>query len=126
MKGARTALLLLVAGNSHAADVIFSQDIVPLLERNCASCHLVGTEPGKLSLHGPAAHASLVDRPAAGAEMLLVSPGEPGNSYLLHKLRGTHLDAGGSGARMPFASPALPDNIIELIETWIRNGAANN
>lgn len=119
-------LLVLFTASSHSEEVAFARDIVPLLERHCASCHLMGTEPGSLSLHGGAAHGTLVDRPATGADMLLVAPGKPEESYLLHKLHGTHLEVRGSGARMPFGAPALTEKDMQAIETWIRDGASGS
>lgn len=119
-------LLVLFTASSHSEELAFARDIVPLLERHCASCHLMGTEPGSLSLHGGAAYGSLVDRSSKGADMLLVAPGEPHESYLLHKLRGTHLEVGGSGARMPFGAPAMKEKDMEVIEAWIRDGASGS
>jgi hypothetical protein len=53
-----------------------------------------------------------------------VIPGDPENSYLIHKLEGR---AGIVGARMPFNSPAyLTDGQIKVIKRWIEDGAQNN
>jgi len=58
--------------------------------------------------------------------MLRIKPDFPEASYLLRKLQGTHLDAGGSGVRMPFGQPPLSDNILNMISQWISEGAADN
>ncbi|MFN2328386.1 MAG: hypothetical protein ABR612_05675 [Chromatocurvus sp.] len=126
MRSLAAALLILTAATESAAEGDFSSTIIPLLESRCASCHLMGSEPGNLALHGAAAHASLVGRQATGADMLLVRPAEPEASYLLHKLRGTHLKVGGSGARMPFGAASLIESDIKKIETWIANGAGSD
>jgi hypothetical protein len=55
--------------------------------------------------------------------MLLIAPGSPEDSYLWHKLRGTHLDVGGSGERMPLVAPPLDAETMDRIETWITIGA---
>lgn len=53
----------------------------------------------------------------------LIAPGAPENSYLVHKLRGTHALVGGGGARMPIADAALDDSEQAAVEAWIANGA---
>jgi len=55
--------------------------------------------------------------------MNLVEPGDPEQSYLVHKLRGTHGTAGGGGARMPIAAAPLDDEEQAAVEAWIANGA---
>jgi hypothetical protein len=52
-----------------------------------------------------------------------VKPGEPANSYVIHKLEGA---AGISGARMPFGGPFLDEATIDQVESWIASGAPNN
>lgn len=94
----------------------------------CTSCHTnVGRAPaGRLNLAGDAAsaYAALVDRPSSfrpGA--VLVVPGNPEQSYFIHKLKGVDI----TGGRMPLNGPPfLTDGQILVIETWIRNGAPNN
>jgi len=126
MRRLATVLLIFASAAGSAAEGDFSNTVIPLLESRCASCHLMGSEPGNLALHRAAAHASLVGRQATGADMLLVRPAEPEASYLLHKLRGTHLEVGGSGARMPFGAASLNESDIKKIETWIANGAGRD
>lgn len=95
----------------------------------CTSCHNnAGPFPaGRLNLSGDAAsaYAALVNRPSSfkpGA--VLVVPGNPDDSYLVHKLKGAPDIAGG---RMPLSGPPfLTDGQIIVIERWIRNGAPNN
>lgn len=55
--------------------------------------------------------------------MKLIAPGDPEQSYLVHKLRGTHGLVGGGGARMPIADAALDDDEQAAVEAWIANGA---
>ena len=58
--------------------------------------------------------------------MLRVGPGQPDNSYLLHKIQGTQLSVDGSGDRMPLGQPALSQSTIDLIRRWIAEGALRN
>lgn len=119
-----------VAGASDApssdAAVSFKRDIVPLLRRTCATCHITGTEPGNMALHPGAAYRTLVGVPSVQTDLLRVKPGAPAESYLLLKLEGTHLDAGGTGQRMPFGLAPLDASQIDKIRAWIAAGAADN
>ena len=58
--------------------------------------------------------------------MKVVAPGNPEASYLIHKLRGTHIEAGGVGERMPFQLEPLSEQEIATIVTWIRDCSPNN
>lgn len=111
---------------SPSAAVSFSRDIVPLLRRTCATCHVTGSEAGSIALHPGAAYKSLVGVPSAQSKWLRVKPNAPDESYLVMKLDGTHLDAGGTGARMPLGAPPLDDDTRRRIREWIAAGAPNN
>jgi hypothetical protein len=50
-----------------------------------------------------------------------VDPGNPGNSFILDKLRGDLVP--GEGDPMPLQLKRLPDGAIRLIEEWIAAGA---
>lgn len=104
----------------------FAHDIVPLFMDQCAGCHATGEEPGHLALTTHGAWRSLVGVPSTEAKLLRVKPGAPEQSYLMMKLDGTHLDHGGSGARMPFGGAALDAATRERIRAWIAAGAPNN
>lgn len=130
---AMTGLFLAMAGlglgateASAQAQVSFSQEVMPILRTQCAGCHLTGDEPGGMKLYPAAAHQSLVGVPSAGSPLQRVAAGNPNESYLLHKLQGTHLDVGGAGVRMPFAQAPLPEESLQLIRRWIEEGAQNN
>lgn len=117
---------LLSAAPVSAKSVSFSSDIVPILKKRCAVCHLTGQEAGHLALHPKAAHASLFKQKSEMSKWLLVEPGQPGKSYLLMKLDGSHLRKGGKGARMPFAQAPLSPHEIALFRDWIAAGAPKN
>ncbi len=73
------------------------------------------------------AHASLVNRPSTqGTGLVMVTPGFPEDSYLINKLRGTHLAVGGIGDRMPQYAAVLDEGEIVRIEEWITAGALKN
>lgn len=119
--------LLLAAPLVHAAaPPSFKQQIVPLFQRQCVACHVSGQEQGQLGLLPKLAYASLVDVAARQAPLPRVAPREPERSYLLHKLRGSHLDQGGSGVRMPMGQEPLPETELDMLRAWIEAGAPNN
>ncbi len=104
-----------VAG-SHAVD------IQPIWDADCTLCHGSRTASGDLDLSGNG-YDDLVNV-ASGqlSSMDRVAPGDTATSYLWHKLRGTHLDVGGSGTAMPKAAP-LSAADLATIEGWILGGA---
>ena len=106
------------------ADSFFAKEIAPILQNNCATCHLTGAEAGKMSLVPANAIAHLVNIKVQEAPNLVrVVPGNPDASYLIMKLEGTHIAHGGTGARMPFGAPPLSAEKIANFRRWIREGA---
>lgn len=109
---------------SQPASSLFSQQVVPLLQTKCATCHLTGSEAGSLSLVPAKAFGSLVDRPSTEVPaLMLVKPGAPDESYLIMKLEGTQAQHGGSGMQMPLGAAPLSASQIEPIRKWILDGA---
>jgi len=54
--------------------------------------------------------------------MCPIVPGDPENSFLINKLGPNPR----SGDRMPSLREPMSDEEIEMIATWVREGAANN
>lgn len=105
---------------SHAAD------IQPIWDASCvAACHEPGGSVGMvLDLSGDA-YAAIVGVASMQAPGLsLVEPGDPAASYLVAKLRGTQIAAGGVGGQMPVGVDPLPEETIAQVEAWIAAGAA--
>jgi hypothetical protein len=90
----------------------------------CVGCH--GEDrSGGLDLRDA---AQIVGQPANGAWMLRVDPAGDAaarleNSYIWHKLSGTHLTVGGSGSQMPPWGALSP---LELapVRAWVEAGGA--
>ncbi|MBV2132492.1 hypothetical protein KRX52_06700 [Pseudomonas sp. MAP12] len=127
----RGLLALLALGlpcaSLHAAEeVSFSKAVAPIFRVQCATCHMNGDEPGGMKLYPSAAYQSLVGVASAGSPLQRVAPGAPEQSYLLHKLQGTHLNVGGAGVQMPFGQPPLAEDSLQLIRLWVEQGAKNN
>jgi len=107
------------------SQVSFSTDIQPLFNSRCVACHQ-GVGDAGLSLEPGEAYANLVNIASTQSPLVRVAPGNPEQSYLLHKLNGTQLQVNGSGARMPFGSSVLSEPQIKLVRDWISQGALNN
>jgi hypothetical protein len=93
----------------------------------CIGCHTAaGRVPaGGLNLTSGVSYANLVNA-ASGQRpgMLRVNPGDPENSYLIHKLEGRQ---GIVGLRMPRTTgPFLTEGQLLVIRRWIEIGAPNN
>ena len=55
-----------------------------------------------------------------------IDPGDSTNSYVMHKLDGTHVAAGGSGGQMPLSGCCLDETTRDNIRAWIDGGALND
>ena len=93
--------------------VSFALDVAPVIVQNCSGCHVnAQNNRGGLNM---TAFAGWI---RGGDSGNLFVPGDPDASLLVQKLKGT-----AGGARMPQNRPPLPDDVIEKIATWIREGA---
>jgi hypothetical protein len=81
--------------------------------------------PLGLDLTGSVAYGNLVNAPSRGRPgAVRVIPGDPDNSYLIHKLEGR---PGIVGERMPRGGgPFLSQGQMMVIRRWIELGAAND
>ena len=70
-----------------------------------------------------AAFAAMVGKPSTGAPAVnYVEAGDSAKSYIINKLEGTQIEAGGMGAKMPLAGTVTPVQ-IQTIKDWIDAGA---
>lgn len=112
--------------------ISFSQQIQPIFTQSCAlsGCHGSGNlqPPQKpMNLSAGQAYTNTVNVSSAQlGSMDRIEPGQPDQSYLVHKIQGTHLQVGGSGVRMPASGNFLSQSQIDLIRNWISQGALNN
>jgi hypothetical protein len=92
----------------------------------CTNCHTdAGRAPtGGLNLRTGVAYTSLVGVGSTGKPgAMRVIPGDPENSYLIHKLEGR---AGIVGTRMPRGNTLLTEGQVLVIKRWIALGARND
>lgn len=93
-------------------EVSFSREVMPIFQAKCVSCHGLGVSIKGISL---TSYEDLMD---TGAHEPLVVPGQPDESLLMFPLRSTT-------SPMP-PTGLLPEEQIQTIEDWIRQGAKDN
>ena len=107
--------------------ISYQANIAPLLARSCglAGCHLPPLVNAGLDLTPAKAYNQMVGVNSQQVPRLKrIKPGDPDNSYLIHKLEGR---SDIIGVRMPRGNgPYLTDGQILVIKRWIANGAPNN
>jgi len=114
-------------GDGDPGTLSYAADIQPIFDANCVSaCHTAGGVAAMTLILDGDSYTSVVGATSTqAAGVKLVDPGSSADSYLVAKLRGTQVAAGGNGGRMP-SVPADPldDATIMMIESWIDLGAA--
>jgi hypothetical protein len=89
---------------------------------NCAvsGCHGgAGAQQG-LRLDPGFAYGNLVNVASPrDPNQIRVIPGDPNDSFIIHKLEGTQT----LGDRMPQGGPYLPQSTIDVVRQWIADGA---
>jgi len=123
--GLVTVASALLTVSATADEISFENDVLPILNIHCLMCHMPGGEQGDLTLH-PNPYGNLVNIPSVQSGLKLVEPGSSAQSYLYLKLIDTQAEFGGSGGIMPFQTDPLDTGQIEIIRSWIDQGAKNN
>jgi hypothetical protein len=96
-----------------------------IFSQRCTGCHNGSGRflPAVMNLTQGNAYASLVGVASIQRSNLQrVAPGDPANSYIVHKLEGT----AGIGAQMPFTGTPLTPGQMLVIRRWIELGAPND
>lgn len=96
---------------SGKGTVSFAKDIAPILSAKCVGCHDDNARGG-LRLD------TFAGLEKGGGRGPLLQPGNPNNSFLMAKLTTPNAQQ-----RMPRGDEALPAKDIQLIATWIAEGA---
>ena len=92
-----------------------------ILANQCGDCHGANSTPPNVT--GDLCD-TLVGVPSAQlSSMNYVTASDVENSYLIHKIKGTHTDVGGGGQLMPIGG-AMSDSDITMLETWVSTGAS--
>jgi hypothetical protein len=128
--GSSAAKAVTVA-NTVAPQVTLTQLQTQIFTPICSGCHSgLGTSlPGVQDLTAGHTFANIVNVPSIEQPTLLrIKASDAANSYLVRKIEG---DPGITGSRMPFgcgaaANPCLDQATIDLVKSWIAQGALNN
>ncbi len=91
-------------------DRLFREQVAPVLERRCVSCHGESSPKGKLSL------VTGKTLKSGGASGPAVVPGKPEESLLIESISGERPD-------MPQTGPPLSAQEVAHVRTWIEQGA---
>jgi hypothetical protein len=111
--------------STTAFRVSYQAEIQVMFVSNCIVCHSGSSAPQGLSLEGGVSWGNLVNVKSVESPLMRVAPKDPAKSYLMHKLAGTQAQVGGSGEQMPLGKTPLPAAPIEVLTTWISQGALN-
>ena len=114
------ALPTLITACGTETDISYSQDVMPILEANCLSCHQAGGAGFETSGFSMASYDDLMKGTEAGP---MVLPGDVEGSNLLVLMEGR----ADPSISMPHGrmKPVRSEEIA-LIRQWIAQGAKNN
>lgn len=99
------------APSENSVAVSFAEQVLPILEAQCVECH--GEESTELGLR-----LDTYEGMMAGSDYgTVVEAGDPDGSLLIDMMESGDMPEGGD---------AVPAEQIELIKTWISEGAENN
>jgi ubiquinol-cytochrome c reductase cytochrome b subunit len=99
-------------GSDDTDEVSFADDVVPILEAECAMCH------GSLGGWDASTYDSVINSGDNGPSVI---PGDVENSLLAQKIQGTQT----IGVMMP-TSGLMDQDLIQIILDWIEADAPNN
>jgi hypothetical protein len=112
-------------GTPRQASVSYASQIQPIFTSNCATagCHSGPNPAGNLSLTQGHSYGNLVGVTSRDfAPALRIAPNDPGASVLYNKVANTNF----FGRTMPPGTTGLPSSQVDLIRTWILEGAHDN
>ena len=115
-----------------SGEATLSGSVQPILTANCAvsGCHAGSSPQEGMNLSSGLMFSNtvnvLANETVSTTMLMRIRPGQPDSSYLVHKIQGTLVTAGGSGGRMPLGRTPLSDGQISTIRSWITLGAIEN
>lgn len=127
-----SAVKAVTVANAVVAQVTLTQLQTQIFTPICSGCHngVGGSLPGVQNLKDGQTFANVVNVTSLEVGTLKrILPNDPANSYLVQKIEGT----AAGGARMPLgcsgttgANACLDQATIDLVKTWVSQGALNN
>ncbi len=103
------------SGTVPSDSINFTNDVLPIFQAHCTSCHSGSSPSGQLDL---STFAGVLDN--IGPSAPVVQPGNPNNSMLVKRLTGA------VPPLMPQGGPQLPSADLATISLWIEQGALNS
>lgn len=109
--------------------VSFANDIQPIFNARCTSCHSPGSPTNvivgiRMVLTPGRSFGSLVSQPSSQRpDLTLVAPGDPDASLLWQKVSSNKPPV---GATMPLFGQRLSSQELALLRDWIAQGALDN
>jgi hypothetical protein len=98
----------------------YNANISPMVDARCTGCHTQGGASGGRNFDD---YADFFVTSSDVPSMDEIEPGLPGQSYMYHKLAGTHASVGGAGVRMPRGGPFFSAADLQMWADWIIAGA---
>jgi hypothetical protein len=120
-------------GGEEDTEVTYNDDVRPIFNRRCTTCHYSSTRIG-VDIQNPftperglvfAPNSWNIEAPGRTPAQNVV-PFEPENSFLLDKITGDLPPGGEGGSAMPLQVPPLDAQELAVLEQWVTNGAAND
>jgi hypothetical protein len=117
---AASVALLLLAGCGRAPGISYAEDVAPILDQHCKSCHVAGQAGYVVSGFELENYETLMKGTQYGA---VIVPGDPLTSALVMLIEGR----ADPSLKMPHgdAKPIDPKDIA-TIRQWVEQGAKNN
>jgi len=110
---------LLMLGACSPRNISFSADVQPILQKYCLDCHVPGGAGYLASGFDMSSYETFMKGGKFGA---FVIPGDPFASNLMVLVEGRAHPS----IRMPHGREKLADREIEVLKTWVQEGAKNN
>ncbi|MBT8048870.1 MAG: hypothetical protein HKN57_07915 [Xanthomonadales bacterium] len=114
------ALMMTITGCNREEAISFSQDVKPIIEKNCVACHQPGGKGYEASGFDMTSYADLMEGTKYGP-MIIRGDSAGSNMLVLMEGRADPSISMPHGTMKPIAQPD-----IDTIRLWIDQGAKNN
>jgi cytochrome c len=112
---AGSGLRPVAAQDDAAKPAYYTENVRPILVKNCGICHLGAAHSGGLSLNTKA------DMMKGGRDGAVIVPGDPANSMIVKLIR--HEGPADDPMPMPPSGKKISDDDIATITNWVKAGA---
>ena len=113
------AAVMIMLGTGCSSEVSFQQDVYPILQQRCVSCHRAGGDGFSASGFNVENYEGVMKGTNYGP---IIQPGSSVSSTLVLMVK----HKTDPSIHMPHGENPLTSEQIEIIEDWIDKGAKNN